>query len=126
MTYKTVAVPAASVLAFLGFASVSSIGKKADAPRYFVITYETGPAWDQAKEPQDQAYFKEHSAFLKTLRTEKKSHIGGRYADKGMLIVSAADENEARRLLEGDASVSHGTFKAGVDELYLFQAGCLE
>lgn len=109
-----------------GLLLFGSASHRAEPARYFIITYTTGPAWNKEKEPQDQPYFKEHSAFLKELKSAKKSHIGARYADKGIVIFSAKDEAEAKQILSGDASVTNGTFHAQLDELYLFQTGCVE
>lgn len=98
----------------------------AGKPRYFVITYTTGPAWDKNREAQDQPYFNEHSAFMKRLKADKKSRLGARYGDKGMVIIEATDEAEAKQILAGDASVTNGTFTAQVDEFLVFQPGCVE
>lgn len=93
------------------------------APKLFAVTFTTGPKWDAAKPPPDQAFFKEHSAHLARLRTEQHSVLGGRYADKGLLLVRAATEAEVRTLLARDPSLAAGTFQAAVDEFRPFQHG---
>lgn len=114
------------VIALSYFLFSSSKEEHVDAKKYFMVTYTTGPGWVDDKDAQDQAYFKEHSAFMHGLETSKKSRIGGRYGDKGMVIITAKDEAEAQQIFKGDSSLVHGTFKAQIDELYLFQSGCVE
>ncbi len=93
------------------------------APKLFAVTFATGPAWDAAKPPQAQAFFKEHSDHLARLRAEQVSVLGGRYADKGLLLVRAAAAAEVRTLLARDPSLAAGTFVATVDEFRPFQHG---
>jgi hypothetical protein len=93
------------------------------APKLFAVTFTTGPKWDSAKPPQAQAFFKEHSDHLARLRTEHHSVLGGRYADKGLLLVRAATEADVRALLARDPSIAAGTFQAAVDEYRPFQHG---
>lgn len=95
----------------------------APAPKLFAVTFTTGPKWDAAKPPQAQAFFKEHSDHLARLRSEQHSVLGGRYADKGLLLVRAASEAEVRTLLARDPSLAAGTFQATVDEFRPFQHG---
>lgn len=104
----------------------SSKNERIEKKRYFMVTYTTGPSWVQDKEPTQQAYFKEHSNFINGLEKSKISLLGGRYAEKGMVIISAKDEAEAQRIFKDDSSLVYGTFKAQIDELYLFQKGCVE
>lgn len=95
----------------------------APAPKLFAVTFTTGPKWDAAKPPQAQAFFKEHSEHLARLRTEQHSVLGGRYADKGLLLVRAATEADVDALLARDPSLAAGTFQATVDEYRPFQHG---
>jgi uncharacterized protein YciI len=89
----------------------------------FAVTYTTGPKWDAAKPPQDQTFFKEHSAHLARLRTENVSVLGGRYGDKGLLLLRARDLAAARAAVDADPSVTAGTFTATVEEFRPFQHG---
>ncbi len=89
----------------------------------FAVTLTTGPAWDRAKPANEQIFFKEHSAHLARLRTEGLSVIGGRYGDKGLLLVRAPDEAAVRAELAKDPSIAAGTFQATVEEYRAFQHG---
>jgi hypothetical protein len=91
----------------------------------FAVLFRTGPKWDAAKPPNEQAFFKEHSENLRALRTEGRIAIGARYADVGLILLSAATETEARALIERDASVKNGTFVFEVHEFRPFFSGCV-
>ncbi len=112
------------LLAFvLGTAAFAADPAPAPAPKLFAVTFTTGPKWDPAKPPQDQAFFKEHSANLARLRTENISVLGGRYGDKGLLLVRATDAAAVRAQLARDPSLAAGTFVATVEEYLPFQHG---
>ncbi len=117
-----VAVVAPAPLAAQPAAPIAASGA-APAPKLFAVTFTTGPKWDAAKPPQAQAFFKEHSDHLARLRAEQHSVLGGRYADKGLLLVRAAAEADVRALLARDPSLAAGTFQATVDEYRPFQHG---
>ena len=93
------------------------------ADKLFAVTFTVGPNWDPARPPQDQAFFREHSAHLAKLRAENRSVLGGRFADKGLLLLRAPDAAAARAALAGDPSLAAGTFAATVDEYRPFQHG---
>ena len=94
----------------------------APAPLYAAI-FKTGPKWDPAKPPNEQAFFREHSASLAKLRAAGSIVIGARYADVGLIVVSAPSEAEARRLFEADPSLSAGTFALEVHRFSVFYPG---
>jgi len=98
----------------------------AQARRYFVAIFSPGPAWDEKKPASEQAGFKEHSENLRRLRAEKKLPIGGRYADKGMVIVEAPNEAEARTLFASDDMVVKKTFTLDLHEFRPFYKGSIE
>jgi hypothetical protein len=100
----------------------------AAAPRpapHFAVLFRTGPSWDSARPPQEQAFFKEHSANLKRLRETGVIALGARYADVGLIVVTAADEAEARGYFAQDASVKGGTFAMEVHPFSPFYGGCV-
>ncbi|MBL9200340.1 MAG: nuclear transport factor 2 family protein [Opitutaceae bacterium] len=99
--------------------------RAADAPatKLFAITITTGPAWDAAKPANEQKFFREHSANLARLRAENMSVLGGRFSDKGFLIVRAASEPAVRAEIAKDPSIAAGIFQASVDEYRAFQHG---
>ena len=47
------------------------------------LIFKTGPKWDSAKAPNEQAFFREHSANLAKLRAAGTIVMGARYADIG-------------------------------------------
>jgi len=91
-------------------------------PLYAAI-FKTGPTWDPAKAPNEQAFFKEHSANLAKLRAAGAIVIGARYADVGLVVVSAANETAARALFEADPSLGAGTFALEVHRFSVFYPG---
>jgi uncharacterized protein YciI len=96
---------------------------KSATAKLFAIEITTGPNWDAAKPPPQQAFFREHSAHLKKLRDEGRIKMGARYAEKGLVVIEAADEAEARGLVESDPSMKSGTFKFTLAEMRVFYPG---
>lgn len=91
--------------------------------KLFAVEITTGPGWDSAKPPPQQAFFREHSAHLKKLRDDGRIKMGARYADKGLIVIEAADEAEARAMMEADPSMKAGTFKFTLAEMRVFYSG---
>lgn len=96
------------------------------AKRYFIAIFSKGPAWEEAKPANEQSGFKEHSENLGRLRAEKKISIGGRYGDKGMVIVEAQNESEARSLFASDLMVEKKTFTLELNQFRPFYKGAIE
>jgi uncharacterized protein YciI len=94
-------------------------------PKLFAVLFRTGPAWDAAKPPGQQRFFKEHSQNLLALRKAGKIALGGRYADVGLVVVQAQDEAEVRALLAGDPSLAEGVFRADVHPWSTIYDGCV-
>jgi uncharacterized protein YciI len=92
----------------------------------FIAIFSLGPSWQADKPAHEQAYFKEHSANLKKLRAEKKILVGARYSDKGMIIIAAANEQEARALLEPDPMVANKVFNLELHQFNPFYKGCVD
>lgn len=110
------------VSALLAFVAAAH-GAEAAAAKLFAATFTVGPKWDAAKPPNDQPGFKEHSANLARLRADGVLVIGARYADKGLILVRAADEAAARAHFAGDPTLANGTFTLAVDEFHPFYHG---
>lgn len=89
----------------------------------YAAVYKTGPKWDAAKPPGEQAFFKDHSAHLAKLRAAGTIVMGARYADVGLIVVSAATEADAREIFEADPSVAAGTFAVDVHRFSVFYSG---
>ncbi len=92
----------------------------------FIAIFSLGPSWQAAKPAHEQAYFKEHSANLKKLRAEKKILVGARYSDKGVIIIAAANEQEARVLVEPDPMVANKVFNLELHQFNPFYKGCID
>lgn len=91
--------------------------------RLFAVQVRTGPAWDPAKPPPAQARFQDHSAHLRKLRAEGRIVLGARYADVGLLVVSARSAAEVEALMRDDPSMQHGTFVFEVHRFDVFYPG---
>ena len=112
---------------FLTVQAVSAQEKSQDEEfQYFAMIYTTGENWDEGRDYHEQAYFKEHTEFLSKLRKEEKILIGGRYSDKGFMILKAKDEADALAILASDESVVNKTFKAEIFPFMVFYKGCLD
>ena len=92
-------------------------------PLLFAVEIKTGPMWDQAKPPQEQAHFREHSANLKRLRDAGSLLLGARYSDKGLVVLAAQSEAEARAMMEEDPSIKAGVFKYELHPFNVFYGG---
>ncbi|MDR7333638.1 hypothetical protein [Roseateles asaccharophilus] len=91
----------------------------------FAVQVRTGPRWDAAKPPTEQAFFREHSAHLKKLRDAGHIVVGARYADVGLLVVAAAEEATVRALMDEDPSMKAETLRFDVHPFNVFYGGTL-
>ena len=92
----------------------------------FAVEIKVGPSWDNAKSPNEQAFFKEHSANLKRLRDEGHIVMGARYSDKGLVIFSASSTEEVRDMMEEDPAMKAGTFVYEVHAFNVFYPGLVQ
>ena len=123
-----------SVVLTIVFCACLSLAQSADRPpqqtvqtkQYFIAIFSRGSAWEDAKPANEQIGFKEHSENLRRLRSEKRISIGGRYGDKGMVIVEATSEDDARSLFVPDVMVSKKTFTLELHQFRPFYKGSLE
>ncbi len=93
----------------------------------FIVQLLTGPGWSQDKPAVEQAGFKEHSQNLSRLRAEGLLVMGARYkdsqADKGMLIVRAANKEAVVAEFAADPMVKDKQFVLDVAEFQPFYDG---
>lgn len=109
------------------FVKAQSLTNNADtALKSFVVLYTTGESWDHTKKPQEQAYFMDHSKHLGSLRTRGVIKIGGRYSDKGMLIIQAKSMADAESLITADKAISNKLFNASIFPVSFFMKGCID
>lgn len=92
----------------------------------FALEIKVGPKWDSTKSPQEQAYFREHSANLRRLRESGSLVMGARYSDKGLVVVAASSSEEARSFMDQDPSIAAGTFTFEVYAFNVFYPGELK
>jgi hypothetical protein len=109
------------------FAQPATHSSQEPAPKqYFIAIFSRGPAWDDSKPANEQVGFKEHGENLRRLRTEKRIPIGGRYGEKGMVIIEAKNEDEARSLFASDVMVLKKTFALELHQFRPFYKGTIE
>jgi uncharacterized protein YciI len=113
------------LLALAPWARAQTAAAAAELP-LFAVQVKKGPGWDEAKPPQAQAQFREHSAHLRKLREAGSLVMGARYSDIGLLVVAADTEAAARALMEGDPSIAAGTFAIEVHPFNVFYGGHLQ
>ncbi|UJH66047.1 YciI family protein [Allomuricauda sp. SCSIO 65647] len=92
----------------------------------FVVLYTVGENWNTEKSPNEQPYFKDHSAFLKKLRNDTIITLGARYADTGMIVLKAPNLDAAKKLVNSDIAVQHHLFNVEVHAFAPFYKGCIE
>jgi len=92
----------------------------------FIVTYTVGSSWDASKQPNEQKYFKEHSANLSKLRKEGVIKTGARFADKGMIVITAKSFTTAKEIILSDIAVVNRLFETDIQRLNVFYEGCLE
>lgn len=91
----------------------------------YAVQYTTGPAWDTTQAPGNQQFLKDHSALMQKLRKDGTTILGGRYSDKGFLIMRAQSEEALMSILSADPSVQHGTMKFELHPFSPFYEGCV-
>jgi uncharacterized protein YciI len=92
----------------------------------YAVTYTVGAVWDANKSPNDQPYFKEHSARLSQLRKDGVIKVGARFGVKGMIVIAASSLNAAKEIIFSDTAVINKLFVAEVEKMNIFYDGCIE
>lgn len=115
-----------SGLALLAGPAATAPAHAQTPPSTFAVEFRAGPNWDASQPANAQRFFAEHSANLATLRADGRILVGGRYGEVGLLVLKADSLEQARSLVERDASVKHGVFAAQVHPWSTFMSGCLE
>lgn len=93
------------------------------APKMFAVRLITGPAWDAAKAPNDQAGMREHSANIARLRREGLLVLGARFGELGLLVLRVPDAAAASAQFAPDPTIAAGVFKLQVDAFAPFAHG---
>ena len=121
--------PTLALFVLLSVAAASSIAQAQQTTvieqnlPLFAVEIKVGTKWDQSKPPQEQQYFREHSANLKRLRDAGSLIMGARYSDKGLVILAAQSEDEARAMMDVDPSIKAEVFKYELHAFNVFYSG---
>jgi ketosteroid isomerase-like protein len=92
-------------------------------PALYAIRLTKGPAWDEAKGPNEQAGMREHSANVARMRREGVLVHGARFGELGLLVLRVPDEAAARQQFEPDPTIASGVFHFQVDRYAPFAHG---
>ncbi len=106
----------------------ASSGESVAAPvPLFIVHLTTGPAWSRDKPANEQPGFREHSQNLTRMRTDGVLVMGARYkdsmADKGMLLIRAANAEAAQAQFVADPMVRDKQFVLDIAEFSPFYDG---
>ncbi|HRD96978.1 MAG TPA: hypothetical protein PLA97_11340 [Rubrivivax sp.] len=91
----------------------------------FAVEITVGAKWDSSKPAHEQSFFREHSSNLKRLRDAGALIVGARYADKGLVVLAAQDEEQARAMMDEDPSIKAQVFRYQIHPLSVFYGGVL-
>jgi ketosteroid isomerase-like protein len=92
-------------------------------PKLYAVRLTKGPAWDEAKSPNDQAGMREHSANIERLRREGTLVLGARFGELGLLVLRVPDTVAVQAQLAPDPAIAGGVFKTQVDVFSPFAHG---
>ena len=110
----------------LAYAQVASAPTATQEQSLFAVEIKVGPKWDASKPPQEQAFFREHSANLRRLRDTTHLVVGARYSYKGLIVIAAPDVAAVKALMDQDPSFAAGTFVYEVHPMNIFYPGELK
>ena len=114
------------IFCFLFLAVAVCFAQEEEASKTFTMIYTPGKKWNHQIPFNEQPYFAEHSQHLQKLRKEGKIKLGGRYSDKGFMLLYAKDSMEADSIVKKDLSVRHQIFEVELFEFKPFYYGCVE
>lgn len=92
---------------------------------WFAMIYRKGANWDNSKEVAKQAYFSAHVQHLSKLEKEGRIPIGGRFSDKGFMLLKAGSMEAAQAVIKQDLSVTNGVFTVELHPFSPFYYGCI-
>lgn len=110
-------------LALLLASALGLCAQPAPAPRMFAVRLTTGPAWDAAKSPNEQAGMREHSANIARMRREGPLVLGARFGEVGLLVLRVPDEAAVQAQFAADPTIAAGVFRMQVDVFAPFAHG---
>lgn len=92
-------------------------------PKLFAVRLTKGPAWDEARSPNDQAGMREHSLNIARMRREGVLVQGARFGDVGLLVLRVPDEAAVQAQLAPDPAIAAGIFTVQTDAYAPFAHG---
>lgn len=108
----------------LAGAPVAATVAATQSPPRFAVRFQPGAGWDKSKTPNEQAGFSSHSANLQRLRRDGRVLLGGRFADFGLIVITAADAAAARDLFSTDETIAAKVFTIQIDPWSTIFEGC--
>ena len=96
------------------------------SPALFAVRFQPGAGWDKSKTPNEQAGFASHSANLQRLRRDGRVLLGGRFADLGLIVITAADAAAARDQFSTDETIAAKVFTIQIDPWSTIFEGCVQ
>ena len=102
------------------------LGQTEGETKVFAMIYTPGENWNYEITFDQQPFFIAHSKHIQKLRKEGSIVIGGRYSDKGFMLLRAKDSIKAVTIVEKDPSVTNGIFDVELFEFSTFYSGCLQ
>lgn len=110
------------------FLTIAGSGKAQEIKKdsLFMVSYVTGPLWDESKSPNEQLHFSAHSSHLASLRKNGIIIFGARAGEKGIIVFKANNFESARGLINNDVAVVNGLFKTEIQKLNVFYPGCID
>jgi hypothetical protein len=114
---------ALSVIACTFFSNTEAQTQIADS--LYIVTYTTGNAWDVSKKPNEQLHFAEHGKNLSAMRRSGTIKFGARYADKGIIMITAPSLQAAKEIINADPAVGGKLFNVDIQRLSVFYDGCI-
>lgn len=110
----------------LYFVSITfCLGQAKEETKLFAMIYTPGEKWNHDITFDEQPFFSEHSKHIQKLRKEGSIVIGGRYSDKGFMLLRAVDSSKAAAVVQKDPSVTNDIFKVELFEFNAFYTGCV-
>jgi hypothetical protein len=92
-------------------------------PKMFAVRLSKGPAWDEAKSPNEQTGMREHSANIARMRRDGLLVLGARFGELGLLVLRLPDESAVSAQLAPDPAIAGGVFKVQTDVFMPFAHG---
>lgn len=116
------------ILLFVIFLIGATAYAQEDQPQdsLYLVSYSTGPGWDQDKSPNEQKNFAAHSKHLSTLRKEGVIKMGARAGELGLIVFSAENLKKAEEIIKSDIAVKEGLFNTDIKKFNVFYPGCIE